>query len=70
MKVEYHSKWPSRTLGREVITIAGDGAGDQLIFLAPGDSAVYLWVHDQAVPPRQIASSFSELLRLLRPVSK
>ena len=62
------SKWPSRDLGREVVAIAGDGAGDQLIFLAPGDPAVYWWKHDEHLPPIRMASSFTELLRLIRPL--
>jgi len=69
-EVEYYSKWPSRDLGREVVAISGDGAGDQLIFLAPADPAVYLWIHDEAVPPARMASSFRELLQLIRPVSE
>jgi hypothetical protein len=67
-EVEGQSKWPSHDLGREVVAIAGDGAGDQLIFLAPGDSAVYWWKHDLRVPPMRMASSFTELLRLIRPL--
>ena len=67
-EVEYYSRWPSRVLGREVVAIAGDGAGDQLIFLAPGDPAIYLWIHDKAVPAVRMASSFSQLLRLIRPI--
>jgi hypothetical protein len=69
-EVEYASGWPSRYLGREVVAIAGDGAGDQLIFLAPGDPAVYLWAHDKEVPPVRMKSSFTELLRFVRPVSE
>jgi hypothetical protein len=66
-EVEYYSEWPSRVLDRQVVAIAGDGAGDQLILLGPGDPAVYLWVHDEAVPPVRMASSFGELLQLIRP---
>jgi hypothetical protein len=65
--VEYCSQWPSKRLGREVVAIAGNGAGDQLIFLAHHNPAVYQWIHDQAVPPVRMASSFSELLRLVSP---
>jgi len=68
--VEACSRWPSRDLGREVVAIAGNGCGDQLIFLAPGDPAVYQWIHDQLVPPVRMSSSFSELLRLVTPVSE
>jgi hypothetical protein len=67
-EVEEQSRWPSRDLGREVVAIAGDGAGDQFIFLAPGDPAVYWWKHDVRVPPIHMASSFTELLRLIRPL--
>jgi SMI1 / KNR4 family (SUKH-1) len=67
-EVEDQSKWPSSDLGREVVAIAGDGAGDQLIFLASGDPAVYWWKHDERVPPIRMASSFTELLRLIRPL--
>jgi hypothetical protein len=67
-EVEYQSKWPSRNLGREVVAIAGDGAGDQLIFLVPGDPAVYWWRYEERSPPTHMASSFSELLRLIRPL--
>src|SRR5262249_686485 len=66
--VEDQSKWPGSDLGREVVANAGDGAGDQLIFLAPGDPAVYWWKHDERVPPIRMASSFTELLRLIRPL--
>jgi hypothetical protein len=67
-EVEEQSKWPSSDLGREVVAIAGDGSGDQLIFLAAGDPAVYWWKHDELVPPIRMASSFTELLRLIRPL--
>src|SRR5262245_14785697 len=48
-EVEYHSKFLSRRLGREVVAIAGNGCGDALILQAPGDPTVYQWVPDQAV---------------------
>jgi len=67
-EVDDMSKWPSEDLGREVVAIAGDGFGDQLIFLAPGDPAIYWWIHDERVPPKRMASSFTELLRLIRPL--
>jgi hypothetical protein len=65
--VESRSKRPSEALGREVVAIAGNGAGDQLILLAPGDPTVYQWVHDEKVAPVPMAASFSELLELIRP---
>jgi SMI1 / KNR4 family (SUKH-1) len=61
------SRYPSRRLGHEVVAIAGNGCGDHLIFLAPGDPAVYQWIHDEAVPPVPMAASFTELLALVSP---
>jgi hypothetical protein len=66
-EVESRSSWPSKVLGREVVAVAGDGFGDQLVLLAPGDPAVYQWLHDQDAPPIPMASSFTELLSLIRP---
>jgi hypothetical protein len=39
--VERRSAWASEILERQVVAIAGNGAGDQLIFLSAGDPAVY-----------------------------
>jgi hypothetical protein len=63
--VEKASRWPSDTLGRPVVAIAGNGAGDQLIFLAPGDPGVYQWIHDEERAPILMAPSFTELLAML-----
>jgi hypothetical protein len=60
----------SRSLGREVVAIAGDGYGDKLMLLAPDDPAVYQWLHDEHVPPVRMASSFTELLSLVRPAGE
>jgi len=68
--VESVSRRASDVLGREVVAIAGNGAGDQLIFLAPGDLTVYQWIHDEKVAPVPMASSFGELLQLIRPLSE
>jgi len=64
--VERRSSWASEILERQVVAIAGNGAGDQLIFLSAGDPAVYQWIHDEEVPPVRMASSFTDLLWLLR----
>src|SRR5262245_56340948 len=47
--IEYYSRGFVRdVLDREVVAIAGNGFGDQLVFLAPGDPGVYQFVHDDA----------------------
>jgi len=68
--VESYSAWPSEVLGREVVAIAGNGYGDHLLLLAPGDPAVYQWIHDEDVPTLRMASSFTELLSLVRPATE
>jgi SMI1 / KNR4 family (SUKH-1) len=68
-EVESYAAWPSEVLGRQVVTIAGNGCGDQLIFLTPGDAAVYHFIHDEDVPPVRIASSFTELLSVVQPAA-
>jgi hypothetical protein len=65
--VESRSRRPSERLGRPVVAIAGNGAGDQLIIRAPSDPAIYQWLHDEEVEPVRMASSFTELLSLLVP---
>lgn len=59
------SQRASKNAGRAVVAIAGDGSGDQLVFLKPGDSAVYHWSHDDDAKPRRVAKSFSDLLSSL-----
>lgn len=48
------------------ITIAGNGLGDQMVFLKKGDSfggTVYLWLHESG-EIQQLAGSFSEIEKL------
>jgi hypothetical protein len=59
------SQRASKAAGSNVVAIAGDGSGDQLIFLKPGDAGVYHWVHDELGKPRRVAKSFSRLLASL-----
>ena len=68
--VEARSQWLGERLGRQVVAIAGNGAGDQLILHAPGDPAIYLWIHDEEVELVRMASSFTELLTVLVPGPK
>jgi hypothetical protein len=60
--VEKASEWPSADIGHAVVAIGGDGSGDQLILLSPGDSSIYHWIHDQASAPVRVAASFTDLL--------
>lgn len=69
-EVESSSALPSEVLGRQVVAIAGNGSGDQLVLLGPGDPAVYQWIHDEDEPPVPMASSFTELLSLLQPATE
>jgi hypothetical protein len=62
------SAWPSEVLGRHVVAIGGNGAGDQLVLLRPGDPKIYQWVHDEDIRPRRMADSFTAMLAKLRPV--
>jgi hypothetical protein len=64
--VERRSARTSEVLDRQVVAIAGNGAGDQLIFLSADDPAVYQWIHDEDVPPVPMAPSFTDLLAMLR----
>ncbi|HEY7223403.1 MAG TPA: SMI1/KNR4 family protein [Micromonosporaceae bacterium] len=68
--VEYRSASVSERMGQTVVAIAGDGFGDQLILLRPGDPAVYQWVHDEQIPPIRMAPSFPALLAALVPAPK
>lgn len=63
--VLHASKRTSANAGRTVVAIAGDGSGDQLVLLAPGDPAVYWWAHDDDDEPRRVAKSFDALLASL-----
>jgi len=56
------SQRASKAAGSNVVAIASDGSGDQLIFLKPGDAGVYHWLHDEVAKPRRVAKSFSHLL--------
>ncbi len=68
--VEKASRWPSEGIGEEVVAIAPDGGGDQLILRrVDGDWRVEWWHHDAADPgaTEPVAASFSALLDLLEP---
>jgi hypothetical protein len=65
--IEAASAWLSDVLERPVVALAGNGFGDHLILIAPGDPAIYQWVHDEDGAPVRMASSFTELLSLLVP---
>jgi hypothetical protein len=66
--VEKASARASRALGKEVVAIAPDGSGDQLVLRrVGGDWEVAWWRHDEGTCER-VAASFSELLdRLTAP---
>ena len=66
--VEKASEWPSRDLREEVVAVAPDGSGDQLVLRRVGDNwQVAWWRHDMGTC-EQVATSFSELLdRLTAP---
>ncbi|EKE67535.1 SMI1/KNR4 family protein [Gallaecimonas xiamenensis] len=59
------SQWPTESIGRTVIAIAGDGSGDQLIFDLSLGQEVRLWRHDEEEEPEIIAASFSDFLSKL-----
>jgi SMI1 / KNR4 family (SUKH-1) len=65
--VESRSRRPGERLGRPVVAIAGNGAGDQLILRAPSDAAIYQWLHDEDIEPVRMAPSFTALLSVLVP---
>jgi len=68
--VEKASRRPSRHIGEEVVAIAPDGSGDQLILRrVGGDWRVEWWRHDALDPgaTEPVAASFSALLELLEP---
>jgi SMI1 / KNR4 family (SUKH-1) len=50
---------------RTVVAVAGDGCGDHLVLLEPGDPAIYWWAHDDEGEPRRVAKSFDALLASL-----
>ncbi|MGZ0701870.1 SMI1/KNR4 family protein [Pseudomonas piscis] len=61
------SEWPSEELGRQVIAIAGDGSGDQLIIDPSLGPEVRLWRHDDGSQPEILAPRFEALLAGLKP---
>ena len=64
--VEQASTWPSETLGAQVVAIASDGSGDQLILLREGARwKIAWWRHDTVPSLLPIADSFGELLQML-----
>lgn len=66
--VESASESPSELLEEEVVAIAGDGSGDQLLLrLVDGAWQVQWWRHDQEPGDFHVADSFSELLDMLGP---
>lgn len=65
--VEAASEWPSEDLGEQVVAIACDGSGDQLLLRRADDAwRVDWWRHDEDEYLR-VATSFSQLLELLEP---
>lgn len=64
--VERASRRPSAGLGEQVVAVAADGSGDQLILRIVNDEwRAQWWRHDEEPSISDVAPSFSDLLNML-----